>query len=149
MKKLYACIFLIFTSCADLEKFKGPQGEKGDKGDSGDTCSVSQSVNGALILCPDGTSVMILNGTNGVNGVNGADGQAAPAGPYNIIELIDPCGKQGRFDELLLRLENKQLVAHYSHGVNQFLTTIGPGSYKTTDGTECYFYINNDLEVLW
>lgn len=119
----------------------GPKGEKGDEGDAGTSCSVTYVANGSIISCTDGTSVVILNG------VDGADGQDAPPTPYTVTGLIDPCGKQGQFDEVLLRLANGSLLAHYASGSNQFLVVIGPGNYKTTDGTNCFFSINSNMEI--
>lgn len=145
--ELLLVLLLVLTGCmeAKIEKLEGPAGRDGKDGQS---CTVSQAVNGAVILCPDGTSVMVLNGLNGINGVNGIDGLPAPASNYTIVGVIDPCGKQGQFDEILLRLANGQLVAHYASGNNQFLTTIGPNNYITTDGTSCRFTVNNNLEVV-
>lgn len=46
------------------------KGEKGDTviGASGSSCSTQQTETGALIVCEDGTSAIINNGTNGVDG---------------------------------------------------------------------------------
>lgn len=147
MKWLYACTFLVLTSCSDLDKLKGPagpQGPKGDTGSPGQNCTVQEALNGAVILCPDGTNVLVLNGTNGV------DGLPAPApSSYTISEIIDPCGRQGAFDEVLLRLTNGQLIAHYSGHGDNFLTLISPGNYITTDGTRCNFNVTNSLGVTW
>lgn len=52
----------------------GPQGSKGDKGKDGDSCSITEAVNGAVIVCGE-SQVVILNGIDGTNGVNGVDGQ--------------------------------------------------------------------------
>lgn len=132
----------------------GAQGKPGSKGDTGDTgstgtpgtsCSVSQAVNGAVISCTDGSTVVVLNGTNGTDGEDGTD---APPTPYTVTSIIDPCGKQGTYDEVLLRLGNGQLMAHYSSGNQQFLTLIGPGSYISTDNTSCYFTVDNNMNIV-
>jgi hypothetical protein len=97
--------------------------------------------------------VVLLNGVDGLDGAdgqdgsNGQDGQDAPPTPYTVVGLVDPCGDQNGFDEVLLRLGNGQLMAHYSAGNQQFLSILGPGNYVTTDGTSCSFTINNDLTI--
>lgn len=113
-------------------------GINGVDGAPGEGCEVTQISNGALITCAGETSAVILNGTNG---------QDLTAGTYSVAEIIDPCGQQAAFDEVILRLTNGQLLAHYSDGAKQFLGLIGPGSYVTTDGTSCAFTVNNDLTV--
>lgn len=115
----------------------GPAGPAGAAGEDGSFCTVSTTIGGQLISCTDGTSGVILNG------------QDAPPTPYTVTEMIDPCGDQSAFDEILLRLANDQLVAHFSSGALEFLTTLPPGSYQTTDGTNCHFIIHNDMSVSW
>lgn len=126
---------------------QGPTGPAGERGEPGTSCSVTQTVNGAIISCTDGTSVVVLNGSNGTNGTNGQDGVSPPASAYSVTQIVDVCGKQAAFDEVLLRLANGQLLAHYASGANQFLTVLTPGNYVTTDGTHCYFTVDNDLQI--
>lgn len=122
-------------------------------GKDGTSCTTQSLSNGARISCTDGTQSVVYNGTNGTNGQNGQDGQDgedgqdAPPSAYSVVELVDPCGKQASFDEVLLRLQNNQIMAHYADGAKQFLTIVGPGSYVTTDGTHCYFTVTNDLQI--
>lgn len=127
---------------------QGPQGDtgpRGEKGEPGIGCSIAAASNGAIITC--GTnSVLILNG---LDGADGEDGEDAPPTAYTITELIDPCGDESGFDEILLRLASGILIAHYSHGNKQFLVSIGPGNYVTTDGHSCSFSVSNDLQVTW
>lgn len=40
----------------------------GNPGPAGDSCSVDQTDSGAIISCPDGSSVEILNGEDGDDG---------------------------------------------------------------------------------
>lgn len=129
----------------------GPQGAQGESGATGPQgapgvgCSVSQAVGGALITC-GATSVVVLDGAAGTNGT---DGQDAPPTPYTVTEMLDPCGDESGYDEILLRLANGALIAHYASGSQQFLTSIGPGNYVTTDGHSCYFTVNSDMSVTW
>jgi hypothetical protein len=68
--------------------------------------------------------------------------------------VIDPCGNppgtgQQALDEVLLRLRNGQIIAHYSSGQKQFLVIVPPGYYSTTDGYSCSFQVLNDGSVTW
>ena len=166
------------TNGADGQSVVGPQGEQGGTGNDGSSCSVKQiyeteqqvlqladtnqqdiskrlstdsGINsasddpaglntdpiGALIQCTDGTSAMVYNGKDGVNGID------------SIQEVIDPCGKQGSYDEVLLRFSDKSLYAVFYTKELAFMTLIGPGAYQTTDGTGCNFKVTDDLEVIW
>lgn len=157
------------TKCEHGEPIQGPKGDKGDtgpqgrqgdrgpsghvgpsgipgnpgapgpKGDKGDSCTVTSAINGAIISCENGTSVLILNGED------------APPTAYSIVELVDPCGDApGIYDEVFLRLQNGLLVASFSdnsNGKNTRFAVLTPGSYQTTDGSGCYFSINSNNEV--
>lgn len=125
----------------------GTPGAQGSQGPEGSSCSAQPVVGGALITCTDGTSVVLWNGVDGRNGVDGQDGADAPPTAYTVVGLVDPCGKQSSFDEVLLRLQNGDLLAHYASGNQQFLARISPGSYVTTDGTHCYFTVSNDGSI--
>lgn len=88
------------------------------------------------------------DGKDGTDGQNGEDGEDAPTSAYTIVQVIDPCGKQAAFDEVLFVMYDGSILAHYSHGNKQFLTLIGNGNYVTTDGTSCNFNVNNGI-VSW
>lgn len=140
MKKLFI-VLTIFASACSLEDRTGPMGPEGAPGRPGSSCSVEPVSNGAVITCDDGTSAVIVNGT---------DGQDAPPTAYSVVELIDPCGDEpNAFDEVLLRLANGQLMAHYSSDGLQFLTLLSPGNYVTTDSQKCHFTIDSDMNVSW
>jgi hypothetical protein len=41
------------------------------------------------------------------------------------------------------------IIAHYAGGGNkQFLTIIGPGNYRTTEGYKCNFTVTQEGEVI-
>jgi hypothetical protein len=169
MKNLMLIYLLVLVGIAfsGCEYFKGPQGDPGQVGLEGASCVVNQLSNGAEIVCGGVTKAVILNGTNGsdgsnglngndgangrdgTNGTNGVDGLNAPTIPYTVVAIIDPCGKQSAYDEVLLKLENGNILAHYSDGNKEFLTFVGPGSYRTTDGTSCAFTVFPDMTVYW
>lgn len=113
------------------------KGPRGDRGQDGAGCTIQPVTGGSLVKCGKSTSAVILDGQ---------DGTDAPA-VLSVSEIIDPCGKQASFDEVLLRLSDGSLLVHFSNGSNQFLSLIGPGSYVTTDGTSCHFTVNADGSV--
>jgi hypothetical protein len=152
-------LLLLSTACARHYHAETMQGQPGAPGVG---CTIEDMVGGALITC--GTeSVVIVDGTNGRDGVDGADGRDGvdgtdgrdgvdgtdgrdgidlTPGAYTVTELIDPCGDGPSFDEVLLRLANGQVMAHYAGGGNlQFLTVLAPGSYVTTDQQACRFNV--------
>jgi hypothetical protein len=61
------------------------------------SCTVTDSADGALVSCSDGTSQLIrdgedgVDGTNGVDGVNGADGTDGRDGVDGQDATIDFC----------------------------------------------------------
>jgi hypothetical protein len=136
-------------------------------GEKGKSCTTTKTSNGALIACEDGTSAVVLNGNDGNNGLNGSDGVNGVDGTngtngtdgrdgvdtsmtaYTVVEVIDPCGRQTMFDEIMLRLANGQLMAVYADPSNQFLTFVPPGTYMTTDGTKCIFTVTPELQIKW
>lgn len=134
----------------------GSAGERGEQGDPGSNCTVANTITGATVFCEDGTIATISNGIDGINGSDGESivgpqgepGQDAPPTPFTVVELIDPCGQEAVFDEVLLRMADGSLMAHYSAGGNQFLTLVPPGSYATTDGTGCTFIVTSELTVI-
>lgn len=65
-----------------------------------------------------------------------------------IVEYIDPCGDGPGFDEVILRMGDGTLLAHYSSGGREFLTIITPGNYVTTDQQACSFTVTAEGEVI-
>ncbi len=66
-----------------------------------------------------------------------------------VSKIIDPCGTAPGYNEVLLRMSDGNLVAYFESGSNRFLSLIQPGSYRTTDGTNCNFNINNQKQVCY
>jgi hypothetical protein len=104
------------------------------------SCSVTRLSEAEIRLtCPDGTSEVIRNG---VNGQNGTDGKS--------IEVIDPCGAESQigFDEVLIRLPDRTLIAYFKFNSFEHLSRLSPGqTYLTTDDTHCEFKIDSDGTV--
>ena len=105
-----------------------------------ESCSIVEVEGGAIIECPDGSTAVILDGEAGEDGEAGID---------SIIEIIDPCGPSGGFDEILLRLSDNRLLAYFEDGEgNRHLVIIPPGTYRTTDAQRCLFKVTEDMEVI-
>lgn len=87
------------------------------------------------------------NGTNGTNGAQGPQGLQGPAGlpsAFSVVDILNPCGTNGSFDEVFLRLQNGIVLASFSdnsNGNNTRLSLLRTGSYGTTDGYSCSFSI--------
>lgn len=157
---LVTFIALNITSCGDPAD--GLPGAKGDKGDSGvngtngldgEGCSVlpilaglAAPYGGALLTC-GGTQVVLLNGEPG------PQGEPGPVSPYQLSEIIDPCGDAaGIYDEVILKMASGRLLASFSdnaNGNNTRLSELVPGSYITTDGSNCYFTVASNGSVSW
>lgn len=103
---------------------------------------------GALIDCGTTTSV-ITNGLNGQDGANGQSGTGSAPNPYAVVEVIDPCGNiPGFTDQVILRLQSGHLITTVSNGGSVRLVDLDDGSYFTTDGTNCQFFVSGS-SVSW
>jgi len=111
------------------------------------SCNVKQTEGGAQISCPDGSNVLVENGTDGADGLDGINGQDGAAGTPgqdgqdSIVEIIDPCGDGTGFDEVLLVLSSGEILAYFEQGNNRFLSVIPDGNYQTTDAQRCNFSV--------
>lgn len=97
-----------------------------------------------LMLVSCGKTPVVV-GPKGDKGDDGKDGLDA------IMEIVDPCGDApGIYDEVLIRMNDGRLLASFSDaasGQNTRFSIIVPGSYVTTDGSNCHFTVNPDLSV--
>lgn len=126
----------------------GAVGAKGDKGDTGETGSQGeQGEQGEQgVAGSDGANGS--DGSNGIDGANGIDGKDGKDGldadtTYSVVEIIDPCGDaENVYDEVILKLGNGTYLASFSDNASGLNTRFGilpPGTYQTTDGTNCIF----------
>lgn len=139
----------------------GSDGSDGEDGQDGSSCSAIQMSNGVLVSCSNGTQGFVANGQDGQDGEDGEDGEDGQDGTNGtngtngqngsdgVIEVINPCGVQGQFEELLFRLSDGKVYALYFGSGNAFLTWLSPGSYVTTDGKNCHFSVNSSNQVTW
>lgn len=113
-----ALIALALTGCGRRDGAVGPAGPAGPQGERGE---------------------------RGDTGLPGADGADAALSAYTIVAIEDPCGDApGIVDEVLLKLANGQTLVSFSDnssGKNTRFALLGPGSYQTTDGSNCTFTI--------
>ncbi len=112
----------------------GTNGTDGVDGEDGTDCKVVQLSNGAYITCSDGSEATIFNG------VDGSD---------SVAEVIDPCGDEAAFDEVLFRFADDTIYAVYADlNANKIhLTELPAGAYVTTDGTDCHFTIDTENQL--
>jgi len=96
-------------------------------------------------------SAVICNGANGSDGTNGTNGTNAPPTPFTPVGLIDPCGNAPNiYDEVFLKLADGTLLASFSdnaNGKNTRFSIITSGNYMTTDGSNCYFSVDNNGNI--
>jgi hypothetical protein len=107
-------------------------GPVGPSGAPGSSCTVNDVDDGAVILCEDGSSSFIEDGEDGAS---------------SLVEIIDPCGTETTFDEVILVYEidgAPVFIAYFENGSKRYLTTLDEGvNYRTTDGTKCDFKIED------
>jgi hypothetical protein len=96
--------------------------------------------------------IMLLNGDSSLQTqINQLFIQTAQlAAQMPVISIIDFCGDcPGKLDEVGLRLKTGQIVAYFQgHDEQRYLAVLSPGSYQTTDGTNCKFQIDTLNQVI-
>lgn len=120
--------FLVCDGAVGAQGNDGAQGSQGETGEQGEQGQQGE------------TGEQGDQGEQGEAGVNGLDADTT----YQVAEIIDPCGPQhpNGYDEVILKLDNGQYLASFSDNANGLNTRFGvlpPGTYGTTDGTNCTF----------
>lgn len=86
------------------------------------------------------------------NNMNAALVQLATLQGYtNIVSIKDPCGKQGSYDEVFLKLSTGKYLSSFSdnaNGLNTRFTVLTDGSFRTTDATNCNFTVSGGGTVI-
>lgn len=162
-------VSLVLVGCGPHIHRHGVPGTPGAPGEDGKNSLINTlRFEAGLQLCESDSGVEIQSGLDlndnlvldseeiqqativcdGKDGQDGQDGEDAPIPQFTVVDSVNPCGQQGTYDEVLLKLQNGEYLAHYAHGNKQFLTIIGDGNYVTTDGTSCNFSIVNGV-VSW
>lgn len=92
-------------------------------------------------------------GYPGATGPKGEQGEKADIPPYTAVNVIDPCGDAPNLiDEILLVLANGQVLVSFSdhkNGNNTRLALLPPGTYVTTDGSNCAFTVTSDGQITY
>jgi len=123
-----------------------------------ESCALARVENGVEISCPGQDPIVVYDGEAGAPGEEGAEGEQGPEGGQGvrgeqgespIIEIIDPCGKESSYDEVLFRLSDDLIYAVYSDKEKVHLVELIPGTYTTTDSTNCKFTVTEDNDVIW
>jgi hypothetical protein len=127
----------------------GPAGPSGPAGAPGPTGAAGQSGAPGAAGQAGQTGPTGPAGPAGAPGSDGAPGPAGAPGADAVVELLDPCGDGPGHDEVLIRLQDGRLLAHYADGRLQFLTLISTGTYVTTDSQRCVFSVSAEGEVTW
>lgn len=135
--------------CPDGSSVDITHGKNGEDGEDGASCSAHEVDEGVVLQCGEEDYTLVRHGRDGQDGSDGQDGEDAPVSAYTITDMIDPCGKETAHDEVLLVFANGDILAHYSAGKKQHFSTISPGNYITTDGTNCVFQVSADGQVTW
>lgn len=171
-----ACFILIGTVVTACGRVEGPRGESGATGLIGQHgySTLVELVSNPVACANGGVSILtgldldrdgkltsseieysqnVCNGNAGARGERGNDGAQGPQGQQAVLEIIDPCGDAANiYDEVLLRLGDGTLLASFSdnsNGKNTRFSVLPPGSYVTTDGSNCMFSVDNDLQVIY
>jgi len=148
------------TSYVTCNGTNGSAGAQGIPGRDGTSCTVTTIApdsspdsatpyGGALIACGD-SQVFVSNGAPGAVGADGQPGAPAPSNSFSVVEVIDPCGKQGSVsepDEVLLQLQNGTVLGAFQdspgnsgNAFNVRLSYLADGQgFRTTDETGCVF----------
>ncbi len=174
MSKLFLVVLssFLFLACGEDKWESTNVPVQGTQGFAGKSCQVEPALGGVLIQCDCSTDFGVvtcassgyvkngidgsagpqgdpgLNGQDGQDGATGPEGSPAPVNPYTILKIIDPCGDApGIYDEVILRLGTGQLLSAFSDNVDGYNTRFSllvPGSYQTTDGSNCHFSVGGD-----
>lgn len=138
----------------------GADGKDGVDGQNGHSMvfetvvNPSACVNGGytLLIAVDSDDSGLLDPSDSnLQSLTICNGEDAPASPTDIAEIIDPCGPEGSYDEVLLQLANGQIIASFSangNALNTRFAIIPDGNYSTTDGTGCNFSVSGSV-VSW
>ena len=168
MKNLLALFAVVMTACSPTTIVGGPGDDIGAPGPTGSPGR--DGYNSVVMLSPDapscaqgGVTIISALDTNRSGEVElGEDQQirmatvcngAAAQGAFASVEIMDPCGDHPtKFDEVLLRLGDGKVLVTFSDTVGGDNTRLallqGPGSYQTTDGTNCAFSLDANGRLL-
>jgi hypothetical protein len=135
---MFAIMLLVILSCAkkEAELIQGPPGTNGTAA----SCHVTQQTQGALIICSDNSSALVLNGTNGTDGTNGT-----------VVTPIQFCPGftqtyPSTFAESGFCINGVMYGVYSAYG--GFLAELPPGTYRS-DGVhaKCVFTLGPNCQL--
>lgn len=88
-------------------------------------------------------------GPQGPRGEAGPIGQPGQDGADMVVQVIDPCGQETEFDEVILRLADGRLYAFFVENRQGRMVLLDKGDFVTTDGTNCHFTVTDEGDVAW
>lgn len=162
MKKILLLLVVLIVSCgvdntAPETQVIHVDGSPGKNGHSvvhyvmpaGSACTndgtivfLATDMNDNLLFDSEDTNIQSMIICNGIN---------SPPTQFTPVEIIDPCGDSPSInDEIFLKLYNGTLLASFSdniNGLNTRFSVIVSGSYRTTDGTNCYFSVDSSGNI--
>lgn len=110
----------------------GLKGEPGADGEDGENCTIYDRDYGAVVQC-------------GENVVAIFDGEDAYESEWTFVGVIDPCGPEAEYDEIILVTAGGDYISYFQDGPDRFLTILAyDAAYVTTDGTSCEFGIDSE-----
>jgi len=131
----------------------------GTNGQDGESLAVrvaseEECANGGIVLNEETPICNGTNGLNGSNGNNGNDGKDGKDGKDGIdgtngvgnVTPIQLCpGDTAAFKEYGLIINNQLYAVYHNNSAGHtFLAQLSPGSYVTTNGSNCHFTYGND-----
>lgn len=113
--------------------------------DPANQCYPERVDEGVTFRCKDGSTFNVNDGETGESGKDGTDGSDGINGQDGLfVNIIDPCGKESRLDEVILETVDGEFLAYFagSSTTSSRLTILEENvNYITTDGTGCRFSI--------
>ena len=121
---------------------QGVSGVNGKDGADGQNCSVAYSSVGAVISCPGGSSVTVMNGINGQNGTSVVAVKLCADSSAGFPEYAFQVG-DGLYAVYYGYLDRNGNPSSAQNGtLEAFMAKLTPGSYVSTNGTGCSFRVN-------
>lgn len=169
MKTLVIVVWLALLTGCGMILVPGKDGAPGSPGDNGsnggngaDGFDSIISISSTAVTCPNGgvtvtsaldvnrSGIIELNIDQNIALATICNGEAA-VGLFSSVTVLDPCGDAPNIvDEVILRLADGTVLASFStnaSGLNTRFAFLSPGTYQTTDGSNCVFTLNSQGQL--
>jgi len=114
-----------------VESQDGVDGKDGKDGIDAQPCSVAEVPNGALIVCPDGTTASINHGDDGLDGAQGEKGETGEQGAAGQ-DGVDGLNGQDGVDGKVIKINTDPIYIGYYCSRN--VIKIGNKVYMISSG---------------